>query len=119
MSGKPSDYSYESPPWKEASCGSKVVIAFYYFAIYFPVLILFGIFYTVYAVYVILYIYPLVATESDRPDTYYWDTDEEHDMAKARGWILLIVMTWSIIMISISSFRAILTDPGRIPGKDN
>ena len=109
------EYSYDSPPWKEASCSSKLVIAFYYFAIYFPVLILFGIFYTVYTCYVILYIYPLIGTESDRPSTYYWDSDAEHEGAKARGWILLVIMTWSIIILSISSIRAILTDPGKIP----
>jgi len=115
MSGKSMEYSYDSPPWKEASCSSKLVIAFYYFAIYFPVLILFGIFYTVYTCYVILYIYPLIGTESDRPSTYYWDSDAEHEGAKARGWILLVIMTWSIIILSISSIRAILTDPGKIP----
>jgi hypothetical protein len=55
-----------------------------------PVIILFGIFTTVYTVYVSLHIYPLIGTVSDRPEKYYWETEEEHEFAKIRGWVILV-----------------------------
>jgi hypothetical protein len=84
-------------------------------AIYTPVLILHSIFVVVYAFYVRFYIYPLVGTESDRPDNYFWEGSEEHDRARVRGWVLFGVMTFSLLMLVIASVRAMLTDPGHVP----
>ena len=106
----------EKPAWEaNATCGGRLLLAFYHFTIALPVIVLFLIYYSAYATWVALYIYPLVGTESNRPDTYYWDSDEEHERRAVGGWILLILLTYCIVMLTIASFRAIFTSPGLIP----
>ena len=54
-----------------------------------------------------MYIIPLVASLNDRPSTYFWNSDEEHDEAQLRGHILCAVMTFMSIAIPAFVFRLI------------
>ena len=69
----------------------------------------------VYSIYLALYIIRCVATLNDRPETYFWNTEEEHDKVALRAYILGGIMTWSYITLIITSLRAWLTAPGEVP----
>ena len=62
-----------------------------------------------------LFIYPLVVRLNDRPSTYFWKTDEEHEEAQLKGFILCGIMTYCYTMLVITTVRAWLTNPGEVP----
>lgn len=103
------------PPWEKANLSQKLMILAIKTIILFPVLVVLGLVLSMYAIYIIFYIVPLVSDKSDLPEVYYWHTDSEHTGAIVRGVIFSILITWNIFWLLISLYKASKTDPGTIP----
>jgi hypothetical protein len=103
------------PPWSEADAKERCRTVFIYVAVYFPVFFVVSIALSVFAVTVALYIYPLVGSQDDTPELWYWHSSSEHSNARVRGWVIFGLMCWFEFWVFVSLYRAITTSPGTIP----
>jgi palmitoyltransferase ZDHHC2/15/20 len=62
-----------------------------------------------------LYLSAVLAENNNRPDVYYWQTEEERSSATIRSIVASAVLTFCMLMLFISFYQAARTDPGEIP----
>jgi palmitoyltransferase ZDHHC2/15/20 len=113
------DLSNHLPPWSEATSTQRMHILSLYLLIGLPVLVLLGVVFTGYIFYVVFFVSELLSDSGDTPELWYWHSDHERHQAKARGIVFLSVETVALCMLLLSHFKAMLTDPGRIPDSEN
>ena len=109
------DLKRHLPPWNLSSPSQKCHLIFLYTLICLPVLVLLTVVIGGYIIYVRFFIYYLVFDSDDEPEMYYWHSDTEKHNARLRGSIYLAIESISILLLLISHFRAMFTDPGGIP----
>jgi hypothetical protein len=109
------DLKRHLPPWEFSNGSQKCYLLFLYSLICLPVVVLLFVVIGGYVIYVRFYIYYLVFDSDDSPEMYYWHSDSEKRHARIRGTVYLCIETISIILLLVSHFRAMFTDPGSIP----
>ena len=103
------------PPWEKATAAQRFMIMIIRTIILFPVVVVISLVVSMYSIYVLFYIFPLLSDKTDLPEVYYWHSDSEHTGAIIRAIVFASVMTWNIFWLLISLYRASHTDPGFIP----
>ena len=107
------------PYWAEATAKQRIRIAVYNTAIYLPVAVKLSLILSIYPIYVLFFIYPMVYGQDSKPELYYWHTSSEHHQAKIEAGILLSVLTFFMTMYCISFYKASQTGPGSVPNAED
>jgi hypothetical protein len=103
------------PYWKDANTRQKVRICLFNAAVYLPVATKLTLILTIYPIYVVLYVVPMLADRKDPPELYYWHTSKEHRLAQVQALVLLSLLTYFLFMYFLSFYRAACTSPGSVP----
>lgn len=103
------------PPWNKSSLSERFRLAWYYSIVFFPVVFVLFVEGIILSVYLLFYIFPLVGSHEGSAALWFWHSSEEHAKARVRGWVLLGVMLYLLLWLNISFYRAIFTNPGKVP----
>ena len=103
------------PYWKEANSRQKLRICLYNAAVYLPVATKLTLILSLYPIYVVFYICPMIVGTSHAPELYFWHTSDEHKLAKIQGAVLLSLLTYFLFMYFLSFYKAACTNPGSVP----
>ena len=103
------------PYWKDATSMQKVRIFLYNAAVYLPVATMLTFVLSLYPIYVIYYVYPMVAEASETPELYFWHTPSEHRFAKVQAISLLALLSCFLLLYLVSFYRAARISPGTVP----
>ena len=107
------------PFWKDASAKQRARILLYSAGIYLPVGVKLFLILSIYPIYVAFFVWPMVADREDRPELYYWHTEEEHRASKVQALALLGVLSYIMLMYVVSFYRASRTSPGGVPDSED
>ena len=103
------------PPWSEASSGERCCIIVLEFAIYLPVLVVLFLTVSIYLTYLLLYIIPHLSPSHNLFNISYYPSDSELSPSSSSAWICFGIITWSVIWLIVSMYKAWSTEPGCIP----
>ena len=103
------------PYWTDSTASQKMRICLYNAAIYLPVVTKLTLILSLYPIYLIYYVIPMIAEDSDLPELYYWHTPSEHRAAKVQAVALLSLLTCFMVLYLISFYKAATTNPGNVP----
>ena len=103
------------PPWTEATCSVRLALLWYHFLIYLPVVILISLILAMPVVYFLLYFLPMVVSENDRSELYFWHSGREHVRARIVGSVCLGLEQIFVFLLVWSFYQAVTTSPGTVP----
>ncbi|CAG9322672.1 unnamed protein product [Blepharisma stoltei] len=109
------ELKFNLPPWRLSTASQKLLTVCLYIAIYLPVLVLFIITVGGYSIYLIFYIKPLITDIDKIPEVYYYHSESERNASKTKGWTFFSLITWCVLWILVSHYRALRTNAGEIP----
>ena len=113
------ELSVNLPSWAEASACERVKLCFLNLAIMLPILLIISFVSISCFVYMYFYVRPLMVYVKDPPALYFYHSEEEFQLAYAKGWVCGTSLTVLILLFVWSYFQAIRTCPGFVEkGRD-
>mmetsp|Transcript_11775 Transcript_11775/g.22766 ORF Transcript_11775/g.22766 Transcript_11775/m.22766 type:complete len:324 (+) Transcript_11775:146-1117(+) len=103
------------PPWSKSNVAERLRLATYYAVVFFPVIFVVTVEVVIVCLFILFYIVPLVGNHEGSAALWFWHSSSEQERAKIRGWTLLALMLYIMLWLNISFYRAIATDPGKVP----
>ena len=103
------------PPWSEGNWKQRLRLIGYTCVIYSPVVLMTLVVLSLILIYFGVLLLPMIVNEDDRPELYFWHSNDELIRSRVLAAILAVIEIVICMLFSVSFYRAVTTNPGSIP----